>query len=91
MVRQASQLEFDAIKSDVTQTFPRDHRWLELDARSNDNAEIDVTVDIDLQKVEEDPIARTMPHSNDAEMDDARARGGGAAEEDAAEGDDEGV
>ncbi|KAJ5904866.1 short-chain dehydrogenase [Penicillium subrubescens] len=36
-----------------------------------DDAEIDVTVDIDLQKVEEDSIAQVKPGSNDAEMDDA--------------------
>jgi hypothetical protein len=36
-----------------------------------DDAEIDVAIDIDLQKVEEDSIMQMKPGSNDAEMDDA--------------------
>ena len=68
----------------VIQTFPRDHQH-ELDAHFAaeslpnclngpairvDDAEIDVTIDIDLQKVKEDPIIQIMLHSNNAEMDD---------------------
>jgi hypothetical protein len=36
-----------------------------------DDAEIDVAIDIDLQKVEEDSVMQMKPGSNDAEMDDA--------------------
>src|SRR5947199_1703964 len=68
----------------MVQTLPRDYQ-LELDAQLTagslpnwlngpairvDDAEINVTIDIDLQKVKEDPITQIILHSNNAEMDD---------------------
>jgi hypothetical protein len=35
-----------------------------------DDVKLDITIDIDLQRVEEDPIVQITPRSNNAEMDD---------------------
>jgi hypothetical protein len=82
---QKPQLEIDVMESDMIRTLPRNSQ-LELDAQPAarclpkslngpavrvDDAEMDITVDIDLQKVEEDPVVQTISRSNDAEMDDA--------------------
>ena len=76
--------ELDAIT--IFSQDPSQDPQLELDAQSAvgllpnclnspairvDDAEIDITIDIDLQKVVADPVTQMVPHSNDAEMDDA--------------------
>src|SRR5438876_8075803 len=79
------ELDTFEVELDTIPTFPRELQ-LELDAQlaaeslpnslnspavQVDDAKINIAIDIDLQKVEEDLVTRMIPCSNDAEIDDA--------------------
>src|SRR5437762_7681213 len=73
MGRQDCQLEFETIELDTVEVEAAESLLNSLNspAVQVDDAKIDIAIDIDLQKVEEDLVTWIILCSNDAEMDDA--------------------